>query len=226
LTAGSTNPSAALAAFYGLPAPASDYASVPRPAGQGIGILSQGAFLASHANADGSSPTQRGLFTFLRLLCQAKPEPPPGVPQIAEPEPGVKTTRQRYEEVHGQVGTPCAGCHLSFDPIGFAFEHFDEAGRYRETEVGLPIDASGSISEPGGNVLFTFDSEEQLMQELVNQPIIYQCFTAHLAAFAFGSGQACLAPSPAQGLESGELGIASAYAAMASAPNFTTRQLE
>src|SRR4029077_1521474 len=68
LTAPTTNPSAALAAYYGFPAPASDFASVMRPAGRGLGILAQGSFLATHASSDASSPTKRGLFPFFRLF--------------------------------------------------------------------------------------------------------------------------------------------------------------
>src|SRR5688572_32589661 len=70
LTSPNSNPSSALASFYGsgFPTPSSDYASVQRPAGQGVGILAQSAFLASHANADASSPTKRGLYAYMNLL--------------------------------------------------------------------------------------------------------------------------------------------------------------
>ena len=72
LTAPTTNPSAKLAAYYGFPAPPADFASLMRPAGRGYGILAQGAFLATHASSDSSSPTKRGLFPFFRLFCQPK----------------------------------------------------------------------------------------------------------------------------------------------------------
>ena len=41
----------------------------------------------------------------------------------------------------------CAGCHAIFDPLGMALEHFDSIGRYRQTEDGLPIDASGTLED-------------------------------------------------------------------------------
>src|SRR4029078_7203795 len=90
LTATTTNPSRALAAYYatgnmytgGFPTPASDYASVTRPATTGIGILAQGSFLSSHAGSDTSSPTKRGLFTYYKLFCQQKLMPPRNVPQL------------------------------------------------------------------------------------------------------------------------------------------------
>lgn len=224
LTSPNTNPSSALATFYasGFPAPSSDYASVERPAGQGVGILAQGAFLASHANADSSSPTKRGLFAYMNLLCQEKPELPASVPELAPAEPGVKTTRQRYEETHAGTGV-CKNCHAKFDPIGFGFEHFDEAGRYRDKEQGLDIDPSGRVLDSEGNELFAFDGQEALMTQLVDQSIVYQCFSAYLATYAFGTAESCLGSTRAADLEAGSIGIADAYAALAAEPHFTTR---
>lgn len=222
LTGPTTNPSSALASFYGFTAPSSDYASVERPSGRGVGIFAQGAFLASHSNADASSPTKRGLFAFVNLLCQQKPELPANVPDLSPAEPGVKTTRQRYEEVHAGTGV-CKNCHQNFDPIGFGFEHFDEAGRYRDQEQGLAIDATGHVLDSEGGELFAFDGQEQLMTNLADQSIVYQCFSAYLATYAFGTTESCLGQTRAADLEAGAVGIAQVYAALAAEPHFTTR---
>jgi len=226
LTSTTTHPSAELARYYGMPEPSQDYMSVERPSTHGVGVLAQGAFLASHASSDGSSPTRRGLFPFTRLLCQIKPPLPDDVPNITPPEPGVRTTRQRYEDIHAQAGSTCNTCHRLFDPIGFAFEHFDEGGRYRTNESGLPIDATGTILDPAGGTLFTFDGQRELMEGLVEQEVVYQCFSAYMATFAFGATDSCLAPSSAQALQEGEIGIVEAFAAIASEPHFTRRTAE
>ncbi|MES1207166.1 MAG: DUF1588 domain-containing protein [Pseudomonadota bacterium] len=226
LTATTTNPSQGLAAYYGFPAPAGDYAAVTRPAGRGIGILAQGAFLTTHASPDSSSPTRRGLFPYLHLLCEKKLSPPPNVPQISAPQPGQKTTRQRYEDVHVKMGGACAACHQRFDPIGFGFEHFDEGGRYRETEGGLAIDASGKVTKGDGTVLFTFNGQEELVTSLANQPVIHQCMAAYLATFAFGSSEACLGASKVADLQAGTIGIAEAFAQLAAEPHFTKRNAQ
>jgi hypothetical protein len=42
----------------------------------------------------------------------------------------------------------CASCHNRLDPLGLAFENFDAIGRWRTTENGRPVDASGTL--PGG----------------------------------------------------------------------------
>lgn len=227
LTSASTNPSAALARFYGFPAPASDFAPIARPAGRGIGILAQGSFLATHASSDSSSPTKRGLFPFFRLFCQPKLEPPPNVPQIGQPMPGQKTTRQRYEEAHAAPGTSCAGCHRRFDPIGFAFEHFDEAGRFRDNEGGLPINSAGSVPDPAdasaATPLFSYTGQEDLVSGLTNQAIIHQCIAAYMATYAFGTGEACIGAAQVAALQAGTIGLADAFIQLAAEPHFKTR---
>jgi hypothetical protein len=41
----------------------------------------------------------------------------------------------------------CASCHAQMDPIGFAFEHFDAVGRWRESEGGLPIESRSVLPD-------------------------------------------------------------------------------
>jgi hypothetical protein len=224
LTATTTNPSTALAQYYGFPAPASSYAAITRPAGRGIGVLAQGSVMAGRAKTNSSSPTERGLLVFLRLLCETKPQLPDVVPPIAEPSPGQITTRQRYEMQHGIGG--CAVCHKRFDPIGFGFEHFDEGGRYRQDEGGLPINSASAVPGPGGQPLFQFTDQESLVNGLVEQQIVYQCMSAYLATYAFGTGDACLGAGLTANLQSGTAGIADSFAALAGQPHFSTRQAQ
>ncbi len=222
LTAGTTTPSRALASYYGFSAPATDYAVVPRPSGRGIGVLAQGSLLASRAQPNGSSPTQRGLLVFSKLLCNTKPSPPANVPNIPAPMPGQVTTRQRYEEQHASR-PPCSSCHLLFDPIGFGFEHFDEGGRYRDNDNGLPIDTVSKVPSATGAALFDFQDQESLARGLAEQDVVYQCFAAYLATYAFGSGESCLGASRVADLRAGTVGIADYYAALAAEPHFTRR---
>jgi len=232
LTASTTNPSRALAAYYGtgnaysggFPMPPQDYASVQRPSGLGIGVLAQGAFLATHASSDTSSPTKRGLFPYYRLFCGAKLTPPANVPPLdtTSSKPNVNTTRDRYELLHQMAGSNCAACHKQFDPIGFASEHFDEGGRYRAKEKTFDINASGSVTTPGGNML-TFSSQEELMTALAEEPVIHQCFAAFLAAYGFGSDEPCIGSSQVPDLQAGKIGIQEAFVRLAGEPHFTQR---
>lgn len=223
LTANTTNPSRSLATYYDFPAPASDYATVTRSSGRGIGLLAQGSILASRALPTSSSPTRRGLLVFSRLLCQTKPTPPKDVPPPPPPAPGAVTTRQRYEEQHAARGA-CAFCHKQFDPIGFGFEHFDEGGAYRATDGTLPINTVSNVPKPDLTPLFEFQDQETLARGLAEQETVYQCFAAYLATYAFGSADSCLGSSRVLELKAGSLNIADYFAALAAEPHFAQRE--
>ena len=47
--------------------------------------------------------------------------------------------------------------------------------------------------------------------------------SAYLAAYAYGSDQACLGASQVTDLQSGAIGLKEAFAKLASEPHFTTR---
>ena len=235
LTAQTTNPSKALAAYYatgdgstaGFPTPSSDYASVTRPAGTGVGLLAQGSFLSTHAAADHDSPTQRGLFIYYKLFCNSKLTPPPNVPPIDTTTvmTNVNTTRDRYEMVHeltqGATGA-CHNCHTLFDPIGFGFEHFDEGGRYRTEEGTYPVDSSASVTAPDGSTL-SFSGEEDLMNAILGQPVIHACIQSYLATYAYGTNESCIGSSEVPDLQSGAIGLAEAFARLSTEPHFTKR---
>ncbi|HYQ43945.1 MAG TPA: DUF1588 domain-containing protein [Polyangiaceae bacterium] len=222
LTSATSNPSRDLAAYYGFDPPEADNASTPRPSGRGIGLLAQGSILASRALPNGSSPTQRGLLVYTRLLCNAKRKPPGNVPGIPNPVPGQSTTRQRYEAQHA-ANPPCNTCHRLFDPIGFGFEHFDEGGRYRNTDGGLSIDTVSEVPTDSGTPLFQFLDQESLARGLAEEAVVYQCFAAYLATYAFGTSDACLGASRVADLQAGTLGVADYYSSLAAEPHFTRR---
>lgn len=228
LTADFTTPSVALATFYEFNEagvmPASDYAVVKRPAGQGIGLLAQGAVLATLAQPNGSSPTKRGLWVYKHLLCNQVPPVPPNIPELQAPIPGARTTRQRYEEDHAG-NDYCRGCHGRWDPIGFGFEHFDEAGRYREIDNTFPVDAKSHVAQ-NGETLFEFDGQEDLMTQLVEQPLVNECMSGYLATYAFGEAVTCGAETRRAEFVKGTIGFVDYLASLAGEPHFTQRRPE
>jgi hypothetical protein len=115
------------------------------------------------------------------LLCLDVPLEPPDLPLTLPAEvPQPATTRQRFEQ---HASEPiCRACHQMMDPLGFALEHFDAVGRYRETEAGLPIDASGEVAvlpEP-------FDGAVELASEIAANPTSQDCFVQQWARYAYG----------------------------------------
>jgi Protein of unknown function (DUF1592)/Protein of unknown function (DUF1588)/Protein of unknown function (DUF1595)/Protein of unknown function (DUF1585) len=145
LTANWTMMNGAVAASYGLTSgPKGDaFEVVPLDPARRAGFLTQASVLASYAEPNQTSPVARGLFVREQLLCQMLPPPPasmPIVPPVVNPK---ATTRQMFVE---HAANPlCNQCHQLMDPIGFGFEHYDADGVWRDTDHGLPVDATGQI---------------------------------------------------------------------------------
>jgi mono/diheme cytochrome c family protein len=109
------------------------------------GLLAQGALLATTSYPDRTSPVLRGKFLLNNIFGLPVPPPPPGVDTNLETRPGapVQTMRERLS-AHRQ-NPSCSSCHSVIDPLGFALEHFDVIGGWRDVdEAGKPVDASGS----------------------------------------------------------------------------------
>jgi hypothetical protein len=106
------------------------------------------------------------------FLCQTPDPPPDGVvPSIIVVDPTL-TNRQKLEL--STVEPQCASCHALFDPLGFALEHFDSIGRYRETENGLPIDATGHFEDGT-----SFDGSVELGTALRESDVTTECLLRH-----------------------------------------------
>lgn len=146
LTTQRTFVDARLAALYGIPAADPDgFAEVWLEPDQGRrGLLGQAAILMLYAHSTRSSATLRGKFIRQRLLCQDIPAPPGDVDtSIPEPDDDSPTLRDRVAE---HLDNPsCAACHEFMDPIGLGLENFDGIGRWRDTENGAVIDATGQL---------------------------------------------------------------------------------
>ena len=132
-----------LAPIYGVSAPATGFAQIKLGPETGrAGILGQAAVLAGHSQPDHNSPTRRGVFISGTFMCREPKPPPPGVLTDLPKDPTM-TTRQKLD-VH-RTDPSCKSCHALFDPLGFGLEHFDSIGKYRATEDGLTIDATGKL---------------------------------------------------------------------------------
>ena len=149
------------------------------------GILTQGAFLATHAHRDQTSPVHRGLFVRENILCQTIPPPPPNViPTPPAPTPGT-TTRERIA-VH-QSEASCAGCHRMMDQIGLGFEAYDAAGGFRSTEDNRPVDDTGTLIETGDpSIDGAFDGALELSERLGSSEVVQECMARQWFRFALG----------------------------------------
>jgi len=190
LTASFSFPQGPLFALYQIPQPAGFQAGdrVALDPTQRAGILTQPAFLASHAHRDQTSPVHRGLVVRENMLCQPIPAPPPDVNAAPLPPAAGQTTRDRFAAHESDPA--CGKCHQMMDPIGLGFENYDAIGAFRMTEAGLPIDASGEIMNAAADVAGRFDGVIQLGRRLAASSQVGNCVANQWFRFALGRMEA------------------------------------
>ena len=127
------------------------------------GLLGQGSILTVTSAANRTSPVQRGKWVLENVLGAPPPQPPPGVETNLEPDAAQVTATSLRQRMEMHRNNPaCASCHSIMDPIGFALENFDHAGKWRTLDGTSPIDASGQLVD--GTKL---DGSESLRRALV-----------------------------------------------------------
>ncbi|MEI7683634.1 MAG: DUF1592 domain-containing protein [Planctomycetota bacterium] len=120
------------------------------------GLLTQASILTITSHPTRTSPVKRGHWVLEKILGTPPPPPPPNVPEL-DGQKGAKPATLRQQLEQHRANPNCAGCHARMDPIGFAFEHFDALGKFREKDGDLPIDSAGEL--PGGQ---KFQGAEEL----------------------------------------------------------------
>ncbi|MFK7826976.1 MAG: DUF1588 domain-containing protein [Oligoflexales bacterium] len=157
------------------------------------GFLNRAAFLAKRSVIN-TSPIKRGQKVLETVLCETIGVPPADAPtDLSKSAEGALSIRQATEMTSQAEGSSCALCHNRFNPLGYAFEHFDSLGRFRDMER-LFNDAGDFVSDaavntadssdevhPGQAVLFQNSAE--LTSELANSDRAATCLVKHLKEF-------------------------------------------
>jgi hypothetical protein len=150
LTADYTFVNERLARHYGIPGVyGPQFRRVQLGADQDMrrGLLGKGALLTVTSDAERTSPVKRGKWFLQTFFGVTPPDPPPGVETKLEQKHGEAPKSMRERLVLHSTNPSCAGCHKSFEPMGLAMENFNAVGQWRTTEVGLPIDSVGVITD-------------------------------------------------------------------------------
>lgn len=178
-----------LAQIYGVSHPGGEtWQRVQLPQAQRAGLLTDAAWLASRAHAIHPSPVQRGIFVLERMLCEPSYPPPADAdttPPKADPQVA-NTNRQRY--IQHVLDPACAGCHEPIDGIGMGFEHYDALGRWRDTDNGIEVDASGTLLKTAQQG--PFDGALELSSRLSESSQVQTCVALQLFRYAMGRDRA------------------------------------
>ena len=111
------------------------------------GLLGHGSILTVTSYSTRTSPVVRGKWLLDNILGAPPPPPPPNVPLLMERDAHGKVLSMRAQMEQHRSNPVCATCHRLMDPLGFALEHFDGVGRWRTTDAGASIDASGVLPD-------------------------------------------------------------------------------
>lgn len=173
-----------LARHYGIPGVKGTYfRKVTFTGDERGGVLTHGSVLTVSSYPTRTSPVLRGKWILENILATPPPPPPPDVPDLTEKAANsAKDLRAALEKHRANAG--CASCHSRLDPLGFALENFDAVGKFRASEDGVKVDASGSL--PGGiNFVGPAGLKKVLLEK---QDYFVECISEKLLTYALGRG--------------------------------------
>jgi hypothetical protein len=174
-----------LADHYGIPyIQGSHFRRVELPADSPRGgLLGQGSILTLTSYPTRTSPVLRGKYVLDNLLASPPPPPPADVPSLEADTPAEGATLTLRDAMARHRASPeCASCHAEMDPIGFAFEHFDAVGRWRDLDGGLSIVTASTL--PNGTEI---DGIAGVKTLLLNSPERFvSAVTEKLLMYALG----------------------------------------
>lgn len=181
-----------LAQYYGVDGVSGDSMQrvVLQPSHHRGGLITHGSILKITANGTTTSPVIRGVWLSERLLGREIPPPPESVPAIEPDIRGASTIREMLDK--HRSNSACASCHTKIDPPGFALEHYDPAGLYREhyprlvggaVKRGAAVDASYKM--PSGESFQDLSGFRRLVLE--NPEALAGNLARHLVTYGTGA---------------------------------------
>ena len=149
-----------------------------------FGLLGKAAVLSVTSYSTRTAPTIRGKYLLETILAAPPPPPPPNVPALEETsKDGTPRSVREMLETH-RTNPVCASCHARMDPLGLSLENFDAIGRWRTTDAGVKINASGVLLDGT-----TVDGPAALRRALVAQKEQFvRTVAGKLLTYAIGRG--------------------------------------
>jgi hypothetical protein len=147
------------------------------------GLLGHASILTVTSYADRTSVVLRGKWILENLVGAPPPPPPPNVPPLKENDGRSKPTALRERMEQHRNNAVCSSCHARMDPLGFALEHFDAIGGWRETDSGAAINSTITLHGD------TIESPKAFREALLTQTGEFPRTVAEkLLTYALGRG--------------------------------------
>ncbi len=146
------------------------------------GLLGMAGVLTLTSHTFRTSPTLRGKYVLDVIFGTPPPPPPPNVGQIKDDKPGAsKKQATSFREQLAQHATQptCAGCHRKIDPLGFALDHYNAIGAWRESTAEVPLDVKGVLptgeSIEGASALkqIVLKRKDEFLRNVVEKMMVY-----------------------------------------------------
>jgi hypothetical protein len=214
---------AELAAIYGVPAPASGFATVTFEAdSQRGGLLGTVGFALATTGYQETSVVQRGLFVRRNVMCTEIPDPPPDVDTTPLPdEVPLEASDRRLED------PTCATCHRPIDLVGRGLEMYDPIGRLRDSYAdGTALPDDGELTDTATR----FSGAAELAALIAAEGSLPDCVAHKLFRFAMArpdaASDACTVDAIATALEEADGDFDAAMLAVVAQPTFGQRRVE
>ena len=185
LTSTRTSVNAPLGALYGVELSDMGWQEVSLPEEERAGWLTRANFLAGRAHKLEGSPPLRSVYVLERFFCVEPPDPPADA-DLSEPAGSAQGEPRTNRELFEQRIEPalCQSCHSQLDTIGYGLEHYDAIGRFRETDKGYDVDASGELKNT--DVDGVFRGGVELSQRLSQSAQVRACVARKWFEYALG----------------------------------------
>ncbi len=146
------------------------------------GFMSLVGFLTVSSVAARSSPTLRGKWVLVNLLCAPPPPPPPGVPKLEDGNAKPESTNVRAVLEAHRSAAGCKACHSVIDPYGLAMEQYDGIGQFRtQYPDKSTIDPSTTLIDGT-----TFAGLQGAEDATAKDPRFQTCITEKLYTYGLG----------------------------------------
>lgn len=182
-----------------------------------VGVLTQPALLTVNPRS-----VQRGRMVRQLMLCQKVPAPPPEVEAVLPARVPGESARQQWQR---HVSSPaCGGCHKLMDPIGFAFERYDELGQWRDKDEGFDIDDKAEITD-AGDATGVYKGVVELGAGLAASQEVHRCVTQQWLRYGLGrelaDGELCAVKAAIDEFSAKQLSTRALLAALVTTTPFT-----